>query len=67
MTKQEVIEKFCELSGTVGDHLINKFSSDCFCGNNPISDENFLFELDIIIFIQNAVSEKINREKENKS
>ena len=53
MTKQEVIERFCQLSATVGNHLHNEYAHDCFCHKSLSGD--FQFNAKIIEFIENAV------------
>ena len=63
MNKDQVIKKFCELSGTV---MRKKFKcsipADCFCGENNSTCGDFQFEQCIIDFIKEAINEKLDKE-----
>lgn len=64
MTKDQVIQRFCELSSTVGSKAFdNRRSHDCFCTKNNLPHMQFCFEEEIIQFIEEAVVEKLARDK----
>lgn len=61
MEKQEVIERFCQLSRKVNKEIF-KFhrAADCFCNHVP-QLSNFQFEEEVIKFIEDSVQEAINK------
>lgn len=61
MTKDQVIERFCNLATTVNSKKFNfTRAADCFCHQ---SDEqaNFQFEEEVICFIEDAVEKELTR------
>mgnify|MGYP001579131293 FL=1 len=61
MTKQEVIATMCELCSIVGrEKFDSRFPHDCFCGENPFKIGDFKFSREVIDFIREAISEKLN-------
>lgn len=63
MEKNEIIREFCDLSRKVGRHFKYKYGHDCFCEESKPSMLTYTYELPILKFIQEAVAEKIAREK----
>lgn len=61
MTKYDVKQFFCKLSYIVMEHFNFNVSADCFCGKNETL--NYNFDKKVLEFIQDAVNEKIAREK----
>ena len=62
MKKEEVIEKLCEVCSMVGnDHFKNRVAHDCFCGAR-IKEGDFQFDEEVLLFIYEAVIEKIKKE-----
>lgn len=61
MTKQEVIEKLCELCTIVGrEKFESHYAHDCFCGRNPYKIGGFQFSQEVIDFVKEAIREKLN-------
>lgn len=65
MLKSDVIRKLCEISGTVGRHFHSEWPYDCFCA--PARYREFQFAQKILTFIEQAVTEKIERDGAPKS
>lgn len=63
MTRTQASERLCEIKETVLEHMEDRVASDCLCGHNPGSDENYREEGDTIAFIAHAVAAEIAREK----
>lgn len=62
LTKQEVIESFCNLATDVNSTVFDyKLASDCFCGA-PCSGD-YRFDSEILDFIVDAVQNKIEGEQ----
>jgi len=63
MEKQEIMEKLCSLSTLVGREIYKStIPHDCWCRENVATD--FMFDEEIIKYIEDAVCEKINKLKE---
>ena len=63
MNKEEIIEKFCELSYEVNVHLEHKYASDCFCYASKMDNKYYRFEPEVFQFIQEAVRAKMGESK----
>jgi hypothetical protein len=70
MTKQEVLERLCNLASKVGEEEYkNLRAHDCFCGENELSKESdFQFDTKILEFIEKSTHQilanrKLAREK----
>jgi len=64
MTKQDTIEFLCQQARKVLDHYKAKYAADCFCSADSLPLLNYSFEGKISTFIQEAIDEKIAKEKE---
>ena len=66
LNKKEVTERLCKLVTKVGsEQFKSEFSHDCFCGESLINNNSNTFVNDVIIeFIEKAVEEKMEKEKE---
>lgn len=63
MTRKEVLIKLCEITTSVMERQYRGlYTADCFC-NEDIDNPNFQFEPEILDFIQQAIAEKIIRDK----
>ena len=67
LTKQETIERFCELQRKVAEVQGWKYAADCFCGADPflpaLDYQNQGMALEFIeAVIEAAVQEKLARE-----
>lgn len=61
MTKKQTIEAFCALASKVSGEVFNGgVPSDCFC-TGPLIDQSFSMSDELIKFIFDAVTEKIER------
>lgn len=64
-SKAEVIRNFCALSTKVMKEVYNyREAADCFCSDNNTPDEHFVFSDSVMEFIDDAVNERIEREKD---
>lgn len=64
MTKQQVIEKFCELNSKVAKVIVPNDNCDCFCGENPLSfDIGFQFPKEVMDFIVTSVELQLEEEE----
>ena len=62
--KEMVIQRFCKLSEKVMKDIYNyEYPADCFCGENKIPDEHFIFSENIMRFIEDAVNTSIMDEQ----
>lgn len=64
MTRENTILRFCILQAVVSDYL-NDWSNaaDCFCHESCLDDEQYRNDGVSLQFIEDAVREKIDREK----
>lgn len=69
LSKQEVIAKLCELTTEVRDYLAKRdgyyLASDCFCGMNPVPDEHFRVDSEVIEWIEEAIKTHKSYENEH--
>ena len=58
--KEQVIARFCKLSERVMKDVYHyEYPADCFCGENKIPDEYFIFSENVMKFIEDAVNASI--------
>jgi len=62
MTKEQVIERFCKLSGQVASSQKFEWSEpvDCFCGKAHPPGWNYCFSEKVMSFIETAVQKELN-------
>ena len=69
LSKQEVIARLCEITTQVRDYLAEEEgycrASDCFCGMNPIRDEDFRVDSEVIEWIEEAIKTHKSYENDN--
>lgn len=66
MRKEMVIQRLCALSSVVGGRKYHHHHAhDCFCVSNE--HKNFQFEEQILLFIEQAVYEKMLKECNDES
>lgn len=66
LDKKEVIAEFCRLQDLASAFLGWQYAADCFCGRNATGDtfeDGYRNEAVALDFIQQAILEKISREK----
>lgn len=63
--RQEVLLRLCRISsGVMRDRFDYVEAADCFCGSNPYGGwGGYRFGSDVMTFIEDAVREKLEREK----
>lgn len=61
MTKDEVVERLCELASRVGSEVFQDQSAhNCFCGENDLSERfGFRFDEEVLLWIESAVKERM--------
>jgi hypothetical protein len=65
MIKSEIIKEFCKLSDKVREEVFhNEIPADCFC-SDVMKEEKFQFDNQVMDYIINAVTIKINMDKES--
>ena len=63
LTANEVIKRFCQLATRVGNKKFdNTFAHDCFCEDRRRHVGSFIFDEEVLEFIEEAVVEKLGTE-----
>lgn len=66
LSKQEVITRLCQLVTEVGEEMFkNSIGHDCFCGMNPMPDEHFRVDSEVIEWIEEAIKTHKSYENEH--
>lgn len=70
MTREKAIERLCKLQCSLATHVGLHYTADCFCENGYHTNtriKNYLNDGHAIAFIEEAVAEKLERIKAEKT
>lgn len=65
MKKEEVIRRFCLLATEVATQAFkDQYAHDCFCPDAKLHLDSFIFDEEILRYIEDAVTTKLHNNKD---